>query len=308
MADITLLKNKYLTIASKGLFESYNPHQLNETHKEVENFLAINADTIDATELFTLYELQFYLSILTNHDIEAKSYLDRILDQFNSAKSQRIKLLKSIYFEAIGDDKSAVKFLGSHPDELRLSRRLTTFSRKQGQSNESYIENLVYYLDLQPSDLVAWAELGEQYAKLGHYDKAIFSLKEILLQEPHAYNVFYKVGLYHYYSFLQNYNDKISKKDKILEWLDSIINARDNFLRSVEIGGDFIKGWIGIYLISSLDFNTKIKSLGGKQIDEYLKQSTKLLELSKRKIKELHGIEDEAELKSLLSVTSVEKK
>ncbi|ODV67378.1 hypothetical protein HYPBUDRAFT_109975 [Hyphopichia burtonii NRRL Y-1933] len=296
MSAIGLVKNKYLTIAAKGLFSTYTPEQLSKTHQELEQFLVINSETLNINELFSLYELQFYLSILTNHDIEAKAYLDRILDQFNSSKSERIKLLKSIYLEAIGDIDALVKLLGQQQDELRLSRRLTTFSRHEDKSNGEYIESLNYYLNLQPSDLVTWCELAEEYAKIGHYDKAIFAYKEVLLQEQYAYNIFYKVGLYYYYSFLQVYNDKIDKKDKLLEWLELLTNSRNLFLRSVEIGGNYTKSWVGIYTVSTLDFIGKLSSNknvnGLKQVKTFIQDSPKLSKLSQARITQIEQIKE----------------
>lgn len=296
MVDTTLLKNKYLLIATSGLFNSFTPEELYTAHKELEDFLRINSDSVDTQELFTLYELQFYLSLLTSHDIEAKSYLDRLNDQFNSKKSQRIKLLQSVYLEATGDAKGASKILESHPDELRSSRRLTTLSRSQ-KGAESYIESLIYYLDLLPSDIVAWAELADEYGKVGEYDKGIFALKEILLQEPHAYNIFYKVGLFYYYKFLQSYNDKLDKKDKQLEWMELLVNARNLFLRAVEIGGDYAKGWMGVYTISTADFNKKLASnktlSGSKQVSGYLSENPKLEQISKQKLQLIHGLSDD---------------
>lgn len=296
MVDVTLLKNKYLLIASSGLVNSFTPKELYDGHKELEQFLLLHSEGVEAQELYALYELQFYFSILTGHDIEAKSYLDRLNDQFNGKKSQRIKLLFSLYLEATGDTKGATKVLESHPDELRLSRRLTTLSRKE-EGAASYIDSLAYYLDILPSDIVAWAELAEEYGKVGEYDKGIFALKEILLQEPYAYNIFYKVGLFYYYKFLLLYNDKLEKKDKQLEWLDLLVNARNLFLRAVEIGGDYGKGWMGVYTISTNTFNKKLaanKTLtGSKQVTYYLRDNERLEQLAKSKLQLIHDLNDE---------------
>lgn len=273
-----MLKAKYLTIANKGLYAKYTPQQLHDTHKAVESFLVIHGDTIDPIELFTLYELQFYLCLLTKHDIEAKSYLDRILDNFSSRKSQRVKILQSVYLEAIGADEEAQHILEQNPNELRLSRRLSTFSRKNGPEN--YVLSLNFYLDLQPSDLLAWAELADVYAGLGHYDKAVFALKEVLLQEPYAYNLFYKVGVFYYQGFVQAYNEKIEKKDKLVEWAELLKDSRNLFLRSVEIAGEYQKGWQGVRSVLDHEFNEKLASnknlQGHKVVEAYLEENKKL--------------------------------
>lgn len=101
----------YLAVYSNESFPNqkiHTPHniqtpQASQTiYNELAQFLSINAESIDTIELFNLYELQFYISLITNHDVEAKTCLDRLVDQFGFEKSQRVKLLKSIYFEAMG--------------------------------------------------------------------------------------------------------------------------------------------------------------------------------------------------------------
>ena len=260
--------------------------------------MILNQDSLlDSIELFNLYELQFYLSILTLHDIEAKNVLDKICDQFdfkdsnkNKGRSQRIKILQSVYVELKGEIETASKLLSEDPDELRLLRRLTTLSRHD-KNPTKYINNLIYYLNLQPSDLIAWAELSEQYQKLGNYDKSIYCLKEVVLQNPLAYPIFYKIGLLYYYLFLQNEgNLKTDKKDKLFELMKILINSRDNYLYSLEINDKYEKNWVGLKTIVSLPFNDKLKKISesSKEIKDYLNYNEKLKPIIDRKLKELN--------------------
>lgn len=48
---------------------------------------------------------------------------------------------------------------------------------------------LVQLLDDSPTDAEAWSELSELYANQGLYRQAIFSLEEVLLVTPNAWNV-----------------------------------------------------------------------------------------------------------------------
>lgn len=295
--SIELVKNKLLSIAASGIYVNFQPVTLQNTYNEISEFLSVNAESIDTIELFNLYELQFYISLMTNHDVEAKTNLDRLVDQFGFEKSQRVKLLQSIYFEAMGDDEAAMKVLGQNADELRLSRRLVTFSRKP-DNNEDYIASLNYYLDLQPSDVITWAELADEYKKVGHYEKAIHCLQEILLQEPYAYNIFYKVGLLYYYQFLQEFNNKTQdKKDRLLEAMSVLNNAKNNFLRSIEICDSYSTSWLGIYLITKLDLNQALsnKLADNKQVRIYLEDNSKLEALSKQKIIKFNKLDGEEE-------------
>ncbi|RCK64877.1 TPR repeat protein oca3 [Candida viswanathii] len=296
--DPVLLKKKLLYLASSGSFTNFTPQQLHDAYEELQDFLIVHHDKLlDSIELFNLYELQFYLSVLTLHDIEAKNALDRITDQFSIIKtdkelrSQRIAILQSIYAELQGDLKHASKLLSEDPDELKLSRRLTTLSRHDAGDSSKYINNLIYYLNLQPSDVQTWNELGEQYKILGHYDKAIYCLKEIVLQDPQAYPIFYKMGLLYYYLFLQlETNLKTEKKDKLFELMKVLINARDNYLYSLEINDTYKKNWVGLKALAELGFNDKLKKISesSKEIKEYLSSNDKLKVIIDKKIKELN--------------------
>lgn len=279
----SMVKKKLLSIATTGLFANFEPQDLEKYYVEVGNFLDINSSSLVPEELFKLYEMQFYLALMTSHDVDAKTFLDRIIDQFGDKSSQRVMLLKSIYVEAQGDKKGAVELLGNDPHQVRLSRRLVTVSRKPGD-NEAYISNLNYYLNIQPADLIAWAELGDEYSKIHHYDKAIYCYKEILLQEPYAYNMFYKVGLSYYYKFIQDSKSRMDKKDRIQDAWDLISEARNNFSRCIELCDSHPKSWAAVELITQPSFNKFLDKLNTKQSKQYLEENVKLHQLAKTKL------------------------
>lgn len=251
-------KQKYLDILATGIFSKFSPAQLEALHAEVAGFLGAHAEALDASELFDVYELQFHVLLLTNRDVEAKSYLDRINDQFaGQGPSQKIMILRLMYHEATGDTKAALAALGNNPDELRASRRLATFSRTNADGSKNwaeYAKSLNYYLNLQPADVQAWAELGDVYGKLGHYDKAVFCWKEVLLHRPTAYNAFARVGILHYSLHLYLLLKILEKKDTLFEVLDAVEAARDVFLRAVEISESCTDAWLGLLLLSKSAF------------------------------------------------------
>lgn len=294
---------RYRTILSSGAFTKLSPPELHTLYNEVEALLDSSLDKLDSIELFDLYELQFFLLLLTTQDIKAKAYLDRINDQFSSQRSQKILIMKLMYYEAIGDVNKAMDALGKDPDELRASRRLATFSRK-GNNAQEYITSLNYYLDLQPSDLVAWAELADNYAKVGHYDKAVFCCKEVLLQEPNAYNIFYKVGLYLYYQYLQEYKES-DKKDKLLAAFEKLESSRDAFLRSVEISESYTKSWVGVYTVSGAPILTKLQKIQSKKVEQFADETQKLRALSKQRIMDLEQIATDKEFLAFLQTSQL---
>lgn len=289
------MEASFLALHALGAFVRFPPEQLVKTYESLTLFL--ENESVGAVDRFDLYELHFYLLILTNHDVVAKTVLDRINDQFAGQLLQRIMILKLMYYEAIGDEKEAIKALGENPDELRASRRLATFGRNT--STAEYIKSLNYYLDLQPSDIVAWAELADQYAKVGHYDKAVFCLKDVLLQQPNAYNVFAKCGKYLYLQYLQALKEKTDRKDRLLAQLEILRHSRDCYLRSVELSESYVQGWIGVYVATDAPLVAKLESkhLETKFVDE----AKRLGALARQKVIELEGLTEASfEEKSLL--------
>ncbi len=78
----SLVKSKLLSIATTGLFVNFDPQELEKYYVEVGDFLDLSASSLEPEELFKLYEMQFYLALMTSHDVDAKTFLDRIIDQF----------------------------------------------------------------------------------------------------------------------------------------------------------------------------------------------------------------------------------
>lgn len=300
-----LIKQRYLDILAAGTFARLNPEELDVLHTEVGQYLKNYGDTLDAGDLFALYELQFYVLLLTNHDVEAKSYLDRFNDQFAGKKSQKIMVLRLMYYEATGDKKAAIDALGTDPNELRASRRLATFARagKEGtQGAVEYIKSLNHYLDLQPADALAWAELGDVYSSVGHYERAVFCFKEVLLHAPDAHNMYYKAGLNLYLQHLYLCGLGLGlgpdKKDALLAALAVVEHARDCFLKSVEINQHHAESWLGVYLLAHSPLLAKVsahKALAGLQKPEAVLASMARLEpLAKRQVMAIRGLADEA--------------
>lgn len=287
---VDLVKNKLLAIARSGIFINFPPEKIDIVYKELKQTL-LNGESIDVKEIFELYELHIYLSLITGHDVEARNYIDRIIDQFGDKNSERISILKSLYFECQGEKKTGAKLLSENKDELRLSRRLITYHRNDNP--QEYIKNLNFYLNLQPADLITWGELAHEYTKIGHYDKAIFCLKEILMEEPVAYPIHYKVGLLNYYLYHQNYKDS-TKKDVLIQLMNYLKDARNSWLRTIEVCHDHKLSWMGIYVICNLkSFNDKLSKLSVKEVDEYNNDIKKLLPVSRKKVMDLNGYSDE---------------
>lgn len=302
-----LTKQRYQRLLSTGVFVRYSPERLDQLHKEVRLFLEAHSGSLDASELFDIYELQFYLLLFTHHDVEAKLYLDRFNDQFGGKKSQKLAIMRSMYYEAIGENDLASKMLQDDPDELRSSRRLMTLSRRKEDGLEDtagYIKSLNFYLTLQACDAMAWAELGEVYHSVGDYEKAVYCFKEVLLQEPNAYNIFYKAGMSLYYQLLAITAEKLSRKDMLQKALPVLEHSRDCFLRSVEISESYVKGWVGAYIVTSCEYIDQLlrdkASSGVATIEKCLIEAEKIKKLSRSQIKKLEHLDTDEEFEAFL--------
>lgn len=282
---MNLAKQRYVDIFTSGIFSQFGPERLEQLHGEVSLFLKQHQDSLDASTLYTIFELQFFLLLLTTRDVEAKLYLNRFQDQFGAAL-QKFLLYLLMFHEAQGDMDAAEAYLGSDPDQLRLLRRLATFSYSltaagsQKSRWPAYIRSLTLYLDLQPADVLAWAELGDLYLAAGHYDKAHFCWKEVLLHEPHAYNAWCSAGAAAYKKHLQG---GLARKD-VLDSAAWLQKARDSYLRLVDICPHYTRGWLGVYATSAAILADKFTVVKGLKLEALLDSAPKLKALSEARI------------------------
>lgn len=300
-------KQRFLNLLSTGIFANLSPERLENLYHDVRLFMLSSASTLDTADLYDMYELQFYLLLLSNRDVEAKLFLDRINDLLAGKKSQKLAVLQSMYWEAVADDDTALRCLRDDPNELRASRRLMALSRRNKDREETiptYIKSLNFYLKLQACDTLVWAELGDTYRSIGEYEKAVHCYKEVLLQEPAAYNMFYKAGLSLYYQLLKLMAGKASRKELMLLGMQTLEHSRDCFLRAVEISESYTKGWVGAYIVSGSDFLVKLRedkaSSGVAAVERFLMETEKIHQLSKERIMALEHLATDEELEAFL--------
>lgn len=277
--------SSHLDILLLGVFAKYSPDQLDALHASLSPLLL---EDHPLPVLFDLRLLHFYVLLLSHRDNDARAGLDRIHDQFGAAKSQQILLLRLMLAEATGDRKAAIAALGTNPDELRASRRLATLARRRSDGTDTipdYVRALNHYLALQPADTLAWAELGHQYHKVGHYDKAVFCFQEVLMARPHAYNVLCDVGTAHYYYVLQQQQAKRArKKDELLAHMARLRSARDAFLRAAELSATYTRAWVGVQTTTGCAEELLGLVKGNKTVDAFVDECRALRDLSATRI------------------------
>ena len=69
-----------------------------------------------------------------------------------------------------------------------IAKRRVALLRSMSHPEEA-ISALVKLLDMSPTDAEAWSEVSDLYLSQGLYQQAIFSLEEVLLITPNAWNV-----------------------------------------------------------------------------------------------------------------------
>lgn len=106
------------------------------------------------------------------------------------------------------------------------------------------ISSLVYLLSHSPTDAEAWSQLAELYRSQGLYSQSIFSLEEVVLITPNAYNVFARLGETVYIAAPDN--------------AEQLAESARYFCRAVELCEWYLRGWYGLRLVTG-----RILSLGG---------------------------------------------
>lgn len=264
------VENKLLDIHRLGIYATFTPEQISSTYALLVNYLNFNITSIPSIKYYDLLELQFYLSLLSNRDVEAKTCLDRIIDKFGDRDSQRAAVLKATYLEATLDTKTSIDYLSKRTKNELLCLKKRVALSKRTTSQADYIKALNGFLNISPLDPEVWYELAETYYEVGHYEKAVYALQEILLILPFAYNIFARIGEIEHVIF---------KRDGDVE---SLVSSLKHFLRSVELSANYIRGWSGVYITSKELNELDVKKLKNVKINH-----TRLREVSAKKLKDI---------------------
>jgi len=104
--------------------------------------------------------------------------------------------LIAVYHEAVAVDQKALQVILDEyiqhvevkPTNLVIRKRMVAILKSMGRTSDAITE-LISLLDISPTDAEAWFELAELYVSQSMYPQAIFSLEEVLLVTPNAWNV-----------------------------------------------------------------------------------------------------------------------
>ncbi|KAH3666616.1 hypothetical protein WICMUC_005600 [Wickerhamomyces mucosus] len=269
------LKKKFLEIHQLALFATFEPSKTNETYLDLINFLKDKDDSLTQIEYYNLLELQFYLALISCRDEVAKVTLDRIIDKFGDEDSERIAVLKIKYLSATSSEEdAALNYIESRKgkNEIHILKSTIALNKNKNNSKDDYVVLLKGLLEVTPLDVEVISELGEYYYQLGHFDKAIFTLQDILLVQPFNHLTFARLG--------EIYNAIYKRDPKAKDATHQLIQSQKHFSRSIELCSNFVRGWSGLYISS--------KELKTHKVDKNkLANYDKLYKLSRDKLKEI---------------------
>ena len=108
-------------------------------------------------------------------------------------------------------------------------KRRIALLRSKNELTEA-VSQLTLFLDAFPNDVEAWAELTDLYVSQDMLSQAIYCLEELILLQPFS----------HY----------VHAQYAEVQWLSGKGDvALKHWCRSVELCGDFLRGWFGVKLV-----------------------------------------------------------
>lgn len=159
--------------------------------------------------------------------------------------------MRGMYEEAVSEDDKALNrvlkdyeaMLKQDPTNMPVRKRHITLLRSMGKTSEA-TTRLVELLDVSPTDAEAWAELADVYFSQGLYAQAIYSLEEVLLIIPNAWNIHARLGEVIYISATS------SESPDQRSQIKSLSESLRRFCRSIELCNDYLRGYYGLKNVS----------------------------------------------------------
>jgi tetratricopeptide (TPR) repeat protein len=158
-----------------------------------------------------------------------------------------VMALQGLYEEATAENDAELQAILARYEELlkedptlfAVQKRRAALLRSMGKTNEAVVA-LTYLLDSSPIDAESWSEIADLYLTQGLYEQAIFSLEEVLLVTPNAWNIHARLGEVLFLA---------ANKSEGAEQIKGLSEAMRRFCRSVELCDDYLRGYYGLKLV-----------------------------------------------------------
>ncbi|ODA77386.1 hypothetical protein RJ55_07014 [Drechmeria coniospora] len=202
----------------------------------------------ETTDMWTVYENLMLSCLRTGDDVAAHECLERLLVRFGD-KDERVMALRGLLKEAEAkNDTELEKILGEYETLLEedganipIYKRKIALLRSMGREAEA-ITALNAFLDFNPTDSEAWAELADMYRSQGMYSQAIYALEEVLVLIPNAWNVHARLGEVLLMAAKTTTTDAAPHMH--------LAEALKRFCRSIELCDDYLRGYYGLKLVT----------------------------------------------------------
>ncbi|KAB8202265.1 putative PEP-CTERM system TPR-repeat lipoprotein [Aspergillus parasiticus SU-1] len=200
-------------------------------------------------EKYGIIEQLFFSCLQTGDDRSALLCLEQLTRRFGSS-NEKVMGLRGLYEEAICENQSDLEdslrkydsYLLENPLNLPILKRRIALLRSLARPADA-ITGLVELLKAVPTDAEAWCELADLYQSQGLSSQAIFSLEEALLIAPNAWNIHARLGEVLYICA------RAAETEVTSRYLRRSIQY---FCRSVELCDDYLRGFYGLILATSL--------------------------------------------------------
>jgi len=202
----------------------------------------------DTEETWATYENLYLACLRTGDDKTARAILDRLIARFGD-RNERVMAYQAMYAEARTDGEQNQRLLlrdlsqlvDSDPTNIPVQKRRIALLKAMGRPTEA-VQRLVDLLQVSPTDAEAWSELAELYLAQNSYDQAIFSLEEVLLICPNAWNMHARLGEVIFMSTIA------AASNNTVEVARGFAEAMRRFCRSIELCNNYLRGYYGLKL------------------------------------------------------------
>jgi tetratricopeptide (TPR) repeat protein len=203
----------------------------------------------ESQEKWQIYENILLACLRTGDNDSAYLCLEELTDRFG-VENDRVLALRALYKEATAKTQQELNevmkqfedMLKEDPSVFSIRKRRAALLRATGKIPEA-ITALTNLVDTLPTDPEVWSELSDVYLSQGAFDQAIYSLEEVLLISPYAWNVHAKLGEVLYLS--------ASKLDGEAQ-RKALAESTRRFCRSLELCDNYLRGFYGLKLVSRL--------------------------------------------------------
>ncbi|KAI9848732.1 MAG: hypothetical protein M1837_006819 [Sclerophora amabilis] len=270
------------------------PSLLGQNRSSLTSSLPLSFFSSESPDTWTIYENLLLSCLRTRDDESARQCLEKLTTRFGES-NERVMGLKGMYSEATAENHAALGeilkeyegILADDPTNAPISKRRVALLRSSSRTNEA-ITALVELLDSSPTDAEAWSELSDLYFSQKSYPQAIFSLEEVLLIVPNAWNIHARLGEITYISGITTSSDGSAATENERGPLTDSIRS---FCRSIELCDDYLRGYYGLKLATSRlltlhsSSSSAVSSSSSKEMSS--KELEKLNELATAKLAEI---------------------